>query len=197
MIYQLWGVGILLAFYGCYFCKFFCLKRQGIQTGRLGKGTVGLPGWIELGLQIVSILIPVVEMVCILKNRSLLPPVFRWFGVCLGLAGVAVFAASVGRMGKNWRVGVPEKGRTELVTTGVYRYSRNPAFLGFDLVYIGITCLFFSWGLYAISVAGGLLLHLQIVNVEEPYLLNVFGQTYLEYQNTVNRYLGRKQKGKE
>ncbi len=36
-----------------------------------------------------------------------------------------------------WRAGVSEKEKTELVTAGIYRWSRNPAFLGFDLLYIG------------------------------------------------------------
>ncbi len=196
MIYQLLGAGILLAFYSCYFCKLFSQKKQGIQTGRLGKGTVGMPKWIELGLQVVSIMIPAAELACIVRNQSILPPVFRWIGAGFGFSGVAVFAAAMGRMGKNWRVGVPESEHTGLVTTGVYRYSRNPAFLGFDLVYIGIVYLFFSWGLFVLSLLGVLLLHLQIVNVEEPHLLAVFGRPYLDYQHTVNRYLGRKRKGK-
>ena len=37
-----------------------------------------------------------------------------------------------------WRAGIPETDKTELVTEGIYQISRNPAFLGFDLLYIGI-----------------------------------------------------------
>ena len=37
-----------------------------------------------------------------------------------------------------WRAGISETDKTELVTEGIYQISRNPAFLGFDLLYIGI-----------------------------------------------------------
>ena len=40
-------------------------------------------------------------------------------------------------MKDSWQAGIPDKDKTELVTTGIYRFSRNPAFLGFDLMYVG------------------------------------------------------------
>ena len=82
--------------------------------------------------------------------------------------------------------------QTELVTNGIYWFSRNPAFLGFDLVYIGILLMFFHWILLAASVFAGVMLHLQTVYVEERFLKEVFGEEYLEYQKKVCRYLGRK-----
>lgn len=41
-------------------------------------------------------------------------------------------------MRDSWRAGISETDKTELVTEGIYQISRNPAFLGFDLLYIGI-----------------------------------------------------------
>ena len=37
-----------------------------------------------------------------------------------------------------WRAGISETDKTELVTEGIYQISRNPAFLGFDVLYFGI-----------------------------------------------------------
>ena len=82
--------------------------------------------------------------------------------------------------------------KTELVTDGIYQISRNPAFLGFDLVYIGILLMFFNPWLLIASVFAMLMFHLQIVNVEEDFLLETFGQEYLAYKKKVNRYIGRK-----
>lgn len=95
-------------------------------------------------------------------------------------------------MRDSWRAGVSETDKTELVTGGIYQISRNPAFLGFDLVYIGILMMFFNWGLLAVSTLAALMFHLQIVNVEEDFLIKTFGDEYLEYKKKVNRYLGRK-----
>ncbi len=52
---------------------------------------------------------------------------------------------------------------------GIYNYSRNPAFLGFDLVYIGILLMFFNPVLLVISVFAMVMLHLQILR-EEKFL---------------------------
>lgn len=121
-----------------------------------------------------------------------LPAWSRALGAVLGFLGVAVFLCAVLTMGASWRAGVSETDRTELVTSGIYQISRNPAFLGFDLVYLGIVLMFFNWVLFAASVFAGLMLHLQIVNVEEDFLIETFSQAYLDYRKQVNRYFGRK-----
>ncbi len=59
--------------------------------------------------------------------------------------GVLAFIVSVTQMKENWRAGVQKEEKTSLVTTGIYSISRNPAFLGFDLMYIGILFSFFNW----------------------------------------------------
>lgn len=88
--------------------------------------------------------------------------------------------------------GKPAKDKTKLVTSGIYRISRNPAFLGFDMVYAGILLMFFNWVLFALSVFAMVVFHLQIVLVEEKYLERTFGRDYLEYREKVSRYFGRK-----
>ena len=95
-------------------------------------------------------------------------------------------------MKENWRAGVQRNEKTNLVTTGIYSISRNPAFLGFDLMYIGILFSFFNWYLFVITAIVVSLFHLQIVNVEESFLMEAFGQEYIEYKKKVFRYLGRK-----
>ena len=82
--------------------------------------------------------------------------------------------------------------KTDLVTTGIYSVSRNPAFLGFDLMYIGILFSFFNWYLCFATGFALVFFHLQIVNVEEDFLIETFGQEYIEYKKKVCRYLGRK-----
>ena len=56
----------------------------------------------------------------------------------LAISGDMVFVISVWTMKDSWRAGVSKTDQTELVTDGIYQISRNPAFLGFDLVYVGI-----------------------------------------------------------
>ena len=93
-------------------------------------------------------------------------------------------------MKDSWRAGIAEKDQTEMVTNGIYRLSRNPAFLGFDLVYAGMVLMFFHWALLAVSAFAGVMLHLQILQ-EERFLATTFGPPYLDYKKQVRRYLGR------
>ena len=192
MGFQIAALAILAGFYGCYFAKMVGQRKKGIRTDQLGRGQTGLPRLVEPATKAATILVVPLELAAIWRGTAILPGCARVAGAALGTAGVGMFAASVTTMGDSWRAGVPAGEQTRLVTRGIYRYSRNPAFLAFDLVYLGIVLMFWSLPLFAASAAAALLLHLQIVNVEEDFLIAAFGEEYLAYCRQVNRYLGRK-----
>ena len=112
-------------------------------------------------------------------------------GLFLAALGDLAFIISVLTMKNNWRADVSHTDKTELVTDGIYQISRNPTFLGFDLVYIRILLTFFNWLLLAVSLFAILMFHLQITKTEEPFLTTVFGTEYSKYQESVHRYVGK------
>lgn len=192
MVFRIVALAIMLAFYGCYFAKMLSQRKKGIQTDQMGKGKTGFVKGVECTMKAASILVVIVEIVSIVLGTSRLPLWARCVGIGFGVIGVAVFTAAVVTMRDSWRAGVSKTDKTELVTNGIFGYSCNPAFLGFDLVYIGIVLMFFNWVLFVISVFAAVMFHLQIVNVEEVFLLEAFGDEYQNYQKTVNRYVGRR-----
>lgn len=192
MIYQIVAVLIMIVFYGVYYIKLISQRKQGIQTNLLGKGKTGVVKFIEITLKIVTYIVVVVEVISILANKYIDFTWLRIMGVVLGTLGVGVFVVSIITMRDSWRAGVPKDEKTELVISGIYAYSRNPAFLGFDLIYIGELLMFFNWFLFAITLLTVIMLHLQIVNVEEDFLITTFGDEYLAYKKKVCRYIGRK-----
>ena len=192
MGFQISAVIILLVFYGCYFGKMFMQKKKGIQTDQIGKGKFGFVKMIELTMKVATLLVPVMEVISISLNISNLPLIVRYVGIIIAILGDIVFVISVWTMKDSWRAGVSPTDKTELVTTGIYQISRNPVFLGFDLVYIGVCLMFFNWLLFLVSVFTMIMFHLQIVNVEEEFLLDFFGEEYISYKKKVNRYFGRK-----
>lgn len=98
-----------------------------------------------------------------------------------------VFIIAMITMKDNWRAGVDATQKTTMVKSGIYKVSRNPAFLGFDLFYIGIT-LAFSNPLQAVYLILCIIMfHLQILE-EEKFLKSVFGQEYINYKNSTGRY---------
>lgn len=192
MVYQVIAIVIMALFYGCYFIKMLSQKKKGIQTDHMGKDKEGFVKFIEVTMKIITCVIPFVELISIGTNVSFFPSGTKIAGVIVELFGVMIFICSVLTMRDSWRAGVSENEKTELVTVGIYQISRNPAFLGFDLVYIGIFLMFSNWILLVITVFAILMLHLQIVNVEEDFLITAFGEEYIAYCKKVNRYLGRK-----
>ncbi len=192
MWFQVAGIAIMLVFYGCYFIKMISQHKKGIKTDQIGKGKVGFVKFVEITMKVFTYLVPAVEIVSIILNTSFFAVPVRIVGVLVAVVGVAVFIISVLTMRDSWRAGVSKTDKTELVTKGIYKISRNPAFLGFDLMYLGILLMFFNLVLYIVSLFAMLIFHLQIVNVEEEFLLEAFGDEYLRYKKKVCRYIGRK-----
>ena len=102
-----------------------------------------------------------------------IPANVRFTGFCAGVIG-DLFFDFVMRMKDSWRTGIPDRNKTKLVTDGIYRYSRNPAFLGFDLQYIGILLIYFNLLTLIFTIFAVTMLHLQILQ-EEQYLTATFG----------------------
>ena len=192
MILKIVALGLMATFYICYFSKMIRQKRKGIHTDQLGKGKEGFRKFIEITLKITTYLLPLLQMVSILFYIESSCYLLRISGVVIELFGIVAFVASVVEMKDNWRAGAQREDKTELVTTGIYAISRNPAFLGFDFMYIGILFAFFNWYLLFATVLALCLFHLQIVHVEEDFLAETFGEEYLKYKKKVCRYLGRK-----
>jgi len=186
------GIIILAFFYAVYLGKMLLQKRKGIQTDQIAKGKKkDKVFYTELIMKIATYAVVVMEVLSILNLEQKLPQAIQIVGVGLGFLGDIVFAAAVITMKDSWRAGLAENDKTEMVTVGIYQISRNPAFLGFDCVYIGILLMFFNVPLLLFSIFAMVMLHLQILQ-EEQYLQSVFGNDYVEYKKKVCRYIGRK-----
>ena len=78
---------------------------------------------------------------------------------------------------------------TALVTAGMYRYSRNPMYLGLVLLTIAATIFFGTWLGIVIVVAFIFLLNLLQIIPEEEALLDIFGEEYVEYKKKARRWI--------
>ena len=182
---------VLIFFYGIYFSKMFMQKRQGIKTHQIGRRKEKQLHRVESLMGIATLVLPAVQILSVILDWSLLPASARFTGFCIGMLGDIIFLISVIKMKDSWRAGIPDKDKTELVTTGIYKFSRNPAFLGFDFMYVGLLLMFFNPLTAVFTAFAVIMLHLQILQ-EEKYLADTFGEKYLEYKKQVFRYLGRK-----
>lgn len=192
LCYQIGGILILLLFYGIYIGKIISQKKKGITTDQIAKGKEkGNRFYIEIIMKLATYSVVAVELISILMGYSLLGFHGKVSGLILGLLGDLLFGVAVWTMRDSWRAGIAENDKTTIVTSGIYKWSRNPAFLAFDLVYIGLLIMYFNWILLIFTLWAMVMLHLQILQ-EETYLPSVFGEAYLEYKKHTLRYLGRK-----
>ncbi len=192
MNYRLVAIILLLVFYGIYFTKMLIQRKKGIVTDQIAKGKKKDSGYYtELLMKIATYLAPVAEIISIIVGSSQLSFMNRILGVYFAVVGDIVFFIAVYTMKDSWRAGVAEDdtGKRNLVTEGIYNYSRNPAFLGFALVYIGILLMFFNPILLVVTAFAIIMLHLQILR-EEKFLESSFGDEYKKYKQRTSRYAG-------
>lgn len=189
--YNLFALLVLAVFYGIYFGKMLAQKRRGIRTQQIGRRKEKTLHTVEILMGIATFAIPVAQLLSVVFEWNHMPANARFTGFCIGMSGDAIFLISVLCMKDSWRAGIPDKDRTELVIGGIYKYSRNPAFLGFDLMYIGVLLMYGNLLTLGLSAFAMLMLHLQILQ-EERYLTDTFGADYEKYKKQVFRYLGRK-----
>lgn len=182
-------LAVMAIFYIAYFAKQIAQRRQGVSTMILGKGDKpAAQKRLELTLKVATFTIPAVEVASILRGLMTLPCWLQWTGAGIAAVGVGFFIAGMLTMKGSWRAGIPEKKETSLVTSGIYRISRNPAFVGFDLMYLGILLAFpNAWHAAAVAITL-VLFHKQILG-EEQFLEGAFGEEYIDYKNKVRRYL--------
>jgi protein-S-isoprenylcysteine O-methyltransferase Ste14 len=118
-----------------------------------------------------------------------LPGWAQWTGAVVIVAG-AVLVISFERAFK--RVGTdanPYRRSTALATDGPYRFSRNPAYLGMAITYIGITLAAEAPWALVMLVPATLLMHYGVILREERYLEGLFGDEYLSYKRTTRRWI--------
>jgi protein-S-isoprenylcysteine O-methyltransferase Ste14 len=148
--------------------------------------------WLVIALVhgTVTILLPGLLLYADLEPRPAGVGVLRLLGVVPVAVGVLVLTASV------WNLVTAGKGTPApfdppqaLVVGGLYRFVRNPMYIGDLLVLWGESLLFGSPLLLAYSLLILAVCHLFVVLYEEPALRRTFGGAYARYSDAVPRWI--------
>lgn len=110
-------------------------------------------------------------------------------GILLVGAAAVLFSFSVGKFRA---AGTPVPGdmpTTVIVRTGPYRFSRNPIYLAFSVLQLGIASWVNSLWLIATLMAALAVMSYVVIPREERYLEGRFGAEYLDYKASVRRWL--------
>jgi protein-S-isoprenylcysteine O-methyltransferase Ste14 len=110
-----------------------------------------------------------------------------YFSIILMAFGLVITTLSLLDLGNSTRLGLPVEG-TEFICNGLYRFSRNPMYVGFNLITIAsmvnsMNIIIFILGLYSIIIY-----HFIILG-EEKFMEERFQDAYLDFKKSVRRYI--------
>jgi protein-S-isoprenylcysteine O-methyltransferase Ste14 len=108
--------------------------------------------------------------------------------IALLLANLLIGSASLIGLRDSWRVGVLEDQRTDLVETGIYRFTRNPYFLSYLLMFAAYTVLLQNIILLVLTLIAFAANHAMVLK-EEQHLTRQHGDAYRRYMERVRRYI--------
>ena len=168
--------------------------RTGDSGNRRTLSPRGSLGWsaltvTDVGYLMVGVGGPLAHWLGLAPVSVLQHPPIHVLGVVLAVLGIlAAFGAQMA-MGASWRIGVDQNERTPLVTSGPFRWVRNPIFTAVLVTFLGLVLMvpnliaLIGWG---IALTG---IQTQVLLIEEPHLHRAHGETYTRYAAKVGRFL--------
>ena len=145
---------------------------------------VGRPPAVALASLAVGVVLHLVVPV------EIVPGLATWvLGIPVAIVSLVLFLLSVREFSRH---GTPVRGTepvTTIVATGPYRFSRNPIYLCFVLLQLGIALTANSLWILLMVIPTLLYLSFGVISREESYLARKFGDEYGRYRQSVRRWL--------
>jgi protein-S-isoprenylcysteine O-methyltransferase Ste14 len=173
---------------GMVLTRILLMKRKGIEAmsfGKIDKMDFLIPPFALFYFYLVfaaAFIFPTVSTQEFIHSGGI-----SWVGVFFCLAGLVQVSWSLVSFGQSFRVGIDQDHPGQLITTGVFAFSRNPIYVAFACILLGQFLIFSNWILLIYLSAAIWLFHRQVLR-EEEYLKKHYGEEYSEYCHRVRRY---------
>lgn len=154
------------------------------RSARIGAVLFRNRSWLPVPFLLVTLLVPA------------RPSLIAWIvgavpiiiGEAIRLAGVAAAGTVTRRRSRNVQ---------RLVTYGIFRWVRNPLYVGNFLIWMGFVVISGVWWFIPVAMLLFAAEYTLIVRYEEGVLESIFGQEYIDYKKTTPRWLPRPPKERE
>lgn len=141
------------------------------------------PTWLLIAILLMVALHFVIPM------AAIIPPVWNLLGMIPLALGIAI-AYTAERAFRQARTTIQPFGKpSTLVTWGVFRISRNPMYLGFGLILIGVAVLMGSLSPFLVILPFCAWIDRGYICFEEQALAEAFGAAWLKYKESTRRWL--------
>lgn len=124
-----------------------------------------------------------------LPGLGLRPNIREILGAVVLLVGLIMSVAGVGLFIRSGTAIIPYKPASTLVTSGIYRWTRNPMYLALALIYAGLALLLDSLPALVLLPVVLAIIQSQVVAREEAYLERAFGEKYVAYKGRVRTWI--------
>jgi protein-S-isoprenylcysteine O-methyltransferase Ste14 len=121
--------------------------------------------------------------------KRIIPSLWNLLGIIPLVLGVIINLVADKAFHKANTTVKPFEESSALITHGVFRVSRNPMYLGFVLILIGIAVLMRSLTPYVVVLAFAILIDRMYITVEERMLAEKFGAEWEKYRQSTRRWL--------
>ena len=110
-------------------------------------------------------------------------------GIAIVTTGVLLIRSSMTSIDRAGTTYDPYSVSTALVTTGIYRYTRNPGYLGLAVIQFGLAVLIDSVWILLTAIIAVIVTNQFVIKLEEEKLRRTFGQEYQDYITQVRRWI--------
>lgn len=124
-----------------------------------------------------------------LPLATVLAPPYSYAGALVLLAGLAIAIAGVALFARAGTGLVPFNEATTVVTGGIFRYTRNPMYLGMTVGLVGLAIVLGDVSAFLLLPVFPLVMLYRFILPEEQFMEESLGQPYLEYKSRVRRWL--------
>ena len=171
-------------------------KQTGINPITFGK-TGNAHDYIGFVMKILIALLFIAVFIYSFSDKAyqylvpisyLMKEVFMIVGLILIHLSLLWISVAQYQMSNSWRIGIDENNKTELITKGLFSYSRNPIFLGMIISVAGIFFILPNALTFFLMLATYIVIQIQI-RLEEEFLEKQHGEQYLIYKQTTKRLL--------
>ena len=156
------------------------MKKLGIKAfhfGKIDKKDFLIPPFVFLYFYlIIANTFNLPRIGNVLTSNS----VVAWIGTAFCILAPVLFIWGILSFGKSFRVGIDKDKPGSLVTTGAFSTSRNPLYIAFFMVLLGVYLIFTTWIFFIYFVAGLWLIDRQVC-LEENSLRNIYSKEYDDY----------------
>ena len=171
-------------------------KQTGINPITFGK-TGNAHDYIGFVMKVLIALLFIAVFIYSFSDKAyqylvpisyLMKEVFMTVGLILIHLSLLWISVAQYQMSNSWRIGIDENNKTELITKGLFSYSRNPIFLGMIISVTGIFFILPNAITFFLMLSTYIVIQIQI-RLEEEFLEKQHGEQYLIYKQTTKRLL--------